>query len=669
MSTMSSTVTEDEAAATATPASSTAPSGATATATWTTPPLPPPAEAAAADTETSVSKPALPPSLPSPTSSRNNNTNNNSNKFDFGSYVPEDKVQYIVQTPYGRGLTIRTWQHDAKDQKPSSSSSSASFFRMREIELIDWNSASTSTSTTITRGPVRPATLFSPTLFPSVQPQVDDDIICVYGRGRVIEVRKPVNHGGSSSDGSSQIVVRLSSWRLAGRCTVTCILNTNILNNSSAAVQVVRKKKMYEMNTVERVELAQELKNTAGLQFGKKDYRTALQTYNQAVDSLRYISEANSRAVAPEIRADLVMLMITCNNNAATCAWNLASSPANSNSSNDTTADTEKDTTQRQQQQQQSMFYAERTFKYARDALVLLDALEKNKGQKIHQQLVQNKDGGGNTYSDTKLFGEMKVKSYILQARALMHQYETVQALECLKTAHDIIAHYTSNNASSSSSPNGDRSNSTQAQVAASIKNLHASSKEIKKLHQTCRERRLKEKQKEKLRAQAMFAGGSLEEKKGISSSPQQPSSPTNVIMQHLQQENGESARSKNNGEYHHTNNDDNNDGDDTVKKEKAKRRVSFSEKVTFKEETEGSEVAEYEEHPLRPPAISPKKKKNSTINDNKARNNINSNDNNTDELEWHEDPEVVTGLCIFAGTVAVTVMGALYLLSGNKRS
>jgi hypothetical protein len=514
----------------------------------------------------------------------------------------------------------------------------------------------------------------------------------------------------SGKDGSGKlVVVRLSSWRLAGRSTVTCILNEK-------SVQVVRHQKLYEMNTHERVEWAHQLKTTAGEQFAKKDYIAALQSYTRAVDALRYITETtnsnSTRSVPPEIRADLVMLLITCNNNAATCCWNLtshqqhrdddsATKSTTTASADATTTTTTTDTVQRRQRQQQSqpqqqsLLYAERTLKYARDALVLLEALEKNQGQRIHQQLV-NKDG----YSDIKLFGEMKVKSLLLQARALMQQYETVQALESLTMAHDIIAHYTSAAFYDSSSSKSSKSKSIQA----SIKSLHASSKEVKKLHQTCRERRIQEKQKEKLRAQAMFAGSSFstsysspsvpiaEKKIGISTSP--PSSPTNAMQYPQQQEqednddHGESSSSSSMGyEAMTTRNHQDNGGngshnnDATAMKQQnvnvQPRRVSFSEKVIYKtEEMDGSDEAEYEVHPLRPPAISPKKKKMSSTNvgnnnNNKSRikaaNGNSTNNEMDDELEWHQDPEVVTGLFIFAGTIALTALSTWYLLSGKR--
>jgi hypothetical protein len=64
------------------------------------------------------------------------------------------------------------------------------------------------------------------------QPAVGSAVLCIYGRGRVLEVR-PEKH---------QVAVRLSSWRLAEGSSswVTCYLSTS-------AVQVVGDVKVYEM--------------------------------------------------------------------------------------------------------------------------------------------------------------------------------------------------------------------------------------------------------------------------------------------------------------------------------------------------------------------------------------------------------------------------------------
>ena len=79
-----------------------------------------------------------------------NGTANTVNVSDFGPHVPEDKVQYRIRTPYGKGLTIRT--RKATKDAP----------QMRQIELLDWNSSSSTTTSNAAEkesGVVKPAYL------------------------------------------------------------------------------------------------------------------------------------------------------------------------------------------------------------------------------------------------------------------------------------------------------------------------------------------------------------------------------------------------------------------------------------------------------------------------------------------------------------------------------
>jgi hypothetical protein len=358
------------------------------------------------------------------------------NKYNYGDHAPEDKHKSLVQTPYGRATVLRT----RLDEGGS--------VTMRELELTDWKTAAAHEQQQAkegvqakepSRGPVRPATLFSPKQFPSVPCAVGDDVICLYGRGKVIKVRSEKH----------QVVVRLSSWRLAGRSTVTCYL-------SITAVQVVRSKKLYEMSVYERVEFAQELKKKTAADFTAKNYSAALQTYASAVDAVRYVQHKSDSS--NEVRADLVVLMITCSNNAATCCtkllhWNEAET-------------------------------------FARNTLIIIDALEPKKGKRIHVLL--NQSG----YTDTKLFGEWRVKSCIIIAKALAEKGDYEEAMEILKTAREVIDKYTA------------QEYVKQPALNQSVKTLMANGKEIKKLHTQCKERRKVERDKEKKRARAMFGGG-----------------------------------------------------------------------------------------------------------------------------------------------------------------
>ena len=144
-------------------------------------------------------------------------------------YFPDDKDQALVETPYGKGLVVRTRTNPNRGRAT-----------IREIELLDWTQPDGS------RGPKRPNMLYSPSKFPSVIPVVGSEVSTNYGRGKVTEIRQ---------DGK-MVVVRISSWRLAGRSTVTCHLSTD-------SVQVIRPKKIFEMSIFEKVEHAQELKEQA----------------------------------------------------------------------------------------------------------------------------------------------------------------------------------------------------------------------------------------------------------------------------------------------------------------------------------------------------------------------------------------------------------------------
>jgi hypothetical protein len=122
----------------------------------------------------------------------------------------QDRDQCLVMTPYGRGLVIRTRPEDG----------------MQDIQLLDWEMSSTKS-----RQP-KPM-LHSRLSYKSVVPMVGDDVLCVYGRGRVISIRPP-----------NLCVVQLTSWRLAQQSVVWCYLDIN-------QVQVVRKKTTNEMDAWE----------------------------------------------------------------------------------------------------------------------------------------------------------------------------------------------------------------------------------------------------------------------------------------------------------------------------------------------------------------------------------------------------------------------------------
>jgi len=336
-------------------------------------------------------------------------------------YVPEDKDQALVVTPYGKGTVVRTREKEKNHDDV-----------IREIELTDWIKPVTKNRRQ------RPSMLFSPTNFPSVAPKVGDDVKTLFGRGTITAIRD-----------DSVLVVRISSWRLSGRNTVTCYLSPSDPN-----IQVVRPKTVYQMSVYEKVENAQKLKADASVKFTAKQFKEALELYSEAVNSVRYAQHTQNST--NELRADLLVVMITCCNNAATCCIQLQD--------------------------------WDKAYKFGKNALVLLEALYKKRGDsKIHDVL--NQEGFG----DSQLFGTWKVKSYIVIARGLAEKFDTEEALEHLKKGQEMLTIF---------KKEGD----------VRFQQLASQEKQIRKLQIKCKERLKAERKKERQRAKAMF-GGSDEKK------------------------------------------------------------------------------------------------------------------------------------------------------------
>merc|ERR1712226_1028868 len=171
-------------------------------------------------------------------------------------------------------------------------------------------------------------------------------------------------------------------------------------------------------------------------------YEAALNKYSKAVDAIRHVQHDNFSS--NEIRADLVMIMITSCNNAATCC--------------------------RQLQRWDDCV------KFAKNALVLLDALYQKRGLRIHTIL--NSDG----FKDSKLFSEWRVKSYVLISRAHFAKHKYEDAMEALDAAKRIIT-----------------------QGVAKTPMLASQQKEVEKLVAHCTRELKLIKRKERKRAQAMF--------------------------------------------------------------------------------------------------------------------------------------------------------------------
>jgi hypothetical protein len=265
---------------------------------------------------------------------------------EFSNYVPEHKDQRIVVTPYGKGIIIRTRENDSVNQNPP---------LMHEIELGNWMECKLESRKEVSSSSSKIQMLYSPINYPSVLPVVGSDVLTQWGKGKVTEIR---------DDDRQTHVVKLSSWRLANRSSVFCYL-------SAKECEVIKPYRIYDMDVFEKVEYANDLKQQATAKFKDKDYTGALEMFAKAIDAVRYVQHGAHST--NELRADLVVVMITCSNNAALCSskkgdW-------------------------------------ERVAKFGQNALVLIEALEE-KGHKSKIKKVLNRDGIG----DSQLFGTWKVK-------------------------------------------------------------------------------------------------------------------------------------------------------------------------------------------------------------------------------------------------------------------
>lgn len=337
--------------------------------------------------------------------------------------------QAIVQTPYGRGLVLRSRPDD-----------------IRETQLLEWGDDQPSSSPVSRRPNRAPSMLYSSTPFPSVPVRVGDDVTCRFGRGVVKNIDRV-----KGSKPSLKYTIELKSWRLNGRRSVLCYVNQ---------CDVVRKHTLSEMDVFEKVELAQSQKAKATGYFSKsKDFDKALKTYATAVDAVRNIQ--HDAASTNEVRSDLVLVMITCSNNAGTCCIKLKK--------------------------------YEEAVKFAQNAEVLIDALYNKRGKKIHTIL--NKEGT----IDAKLFGEWRAKSYMIIARCRICQGRDEEAVGSLKKAKLAVTKYMDG-------INNTKNGKTSALEKASLKSLTAQAKEIRRLLVECAEKKKANKKLERKRAKAMFA-------------------------------------------------------------------------------------------------------------------------------------------------------------------
>mmetsp|Transcript_17540 Transcript_17540/g.38334 ORF Transcript_17540/g.38334 Transcript_17540/m.38334 type:complete len:489 (+) Transcript_17540:37-1503(+) len=397
-----------------------------------------------------------------------------SHEFSDNGYVPEHKDQRIVKTPYGRGAVIRTRKgidHDVVDKEQ---------ILIKEIELLDWTQSKLDDRKSApSMNSSKLQMLYSPTKFPSVSPVVGSEVLTLWGRGKVKEIR---------DDHMKTHVVKLSSWRLDRRSSVICYV-------SGKDCEVMRPKKIYDMDVFEKVEEANDLKQQATAKFKKKDYTGALALFARAVDAVRYIQHKPDST--NEVRADLIVMMITCSNNAALCSSK------------------KKDW--------------ERVAKFGANAMVLIEALQE-KGDESKIKKVINRDGIG----DSQLFGTWKVKSLLLIAKAQMelHGSSNMNIRSAMKRALEAISVYKNE---------GD----------PMYKQLSTQEKDLRRFRLEFSKKTKAAKTKEKERARAMF-GGEIKENKNsekkestiqhsipISNSGSTPSSPCplDLTSQHLSEQ------------------------------------------------------------------------------------------------------------------------------------
>ena len=129
--------------------------------------------------------------------------------------------------------------------------------------------------------------------------------------------------------------------------------------------------------------------------------------------------------------------------------------------------------------------------KFAQNSLILCDALLAKRGLKIHTIL--NKEGT----IDAKLFGEFRVKSYLVIAMYCLQSNDYEGAIAILKKAKAVALEYIDDLKSKQQ---------CSAVESASLRGLLSQIKEVRRLMTECTEKKKEAKNMEKKRAQAMFS-------------------------------------------------------------------------------------------------------------------------------------------------------------------
>lgn len=135
----------------------------------------------------------------------------------------------------------------------------------------------------------------------------------------------------------------------------------------------------------------------------------------------------------------------------------------------------------------------EEATRFAQNSLILLDALNAKKGLKIHSIL--NKEG----IIDAKLFGEWRVKSYLVIARSFLERDDEEGALAVLKRAKLVAMENIED-------INSKQESNVNKQELDSLKILTSQMKEVRRLMADCTEKIKVTRIREKKRAQKMFS-------------------------------------------------------------------------------------------------------------------------------------------------------------------
>lgn len=359
-----------------------------------------------------------------------------------GAFVP-----YKVETPYGIG-----WLKSVGESRKDG---------IKKIELMEGK-----------------MTLFTMEEYPKSAAVEGDEVVTMFGRGRVVRevtvrCRKKDNPGKEKV--YTKYHVQLSNWVLAQGSRI-------MLYIFQEDVYVVKKKSLGEMSALERVDFAKRQKERAQKAFLEKQYQAALNLYSGAVDSLQYVQY--NASIDNYLRAELLIIIISCSNNAATCCVKLLKN--------------NQDTTQSMSATISSKNNADQGTRFANNSLRLIAALERKKGLKIHTVLQNHFK-----ISDSKLFGEWQIKSYLVILHAINEintGYEP-EVIGICKKGLAIVSKY--------------------LQDDSNNKVLKQQEREISKIYKKCLEEKRQHLQKEKARAQAMFAKSksSIEDSKSSSSS------------------------------------------------------------------------------------------------------------------------------------------------------